>query len=202
MFQLLETIQVKDNRLHNLIFHNARVNDSRKRLFHATDLWDLAECIKLPRLVPQLTYRCRFLYAMDVDYIEFIPYIPRTINKLHMVIIHDLDYAFKYADRQRLDELRSGAVEDPDADILLIRDGLVTDTSFSNIAFYDGKQWVTPDSPILKGTKRAFYMQSGMLKEQRIAVTDILGFQKARLINAMLDLETGRDIDVKNILPA
>jgi 4-amino-4-deoxychorismate lyase len=111
----------------------------------------------------------------------------------------EIDYSYKYTDRSRLDSLRKPPINSGDSDVLIVKNGLVTDTSFANIAFSDGKKWYTPDSPLLKGTKRALYLTNGTLTERRIRPADISGFTRARLINAMLDLETGIDITMDNI---
>jgi 4-amino-4-deoxychorismate lyase len=86
-----------------------------------------------------------------------------------------------------------------DSDVLIVKNGLITDTSFANIAFSDGNKWYTPDTPLLKGTQRAYYLAQGILTERRISPADLRGFTKARLINAMLDLNTGNDITMDNV---
>ena len=51
-------------------------------------------------------------------------------------------------------------------DILIVKNGLLTDTSIANIALYDGNDWYTPLHPLLKGTKRAELLDKGVLKEK------------------------------------
>jgi 4-amino-4-deoxychorismate lyase len=64
----------------------------------------------------------------------------------------------------------------------------------TNIMFFNGLDWYTPSSPLLKGTKRAYYLQKQLIKESDIIVNDLNKFSKVRLINSMLDLEEGNDI--------
>lgn len=200
MCQLLETIMIRQNRLMNVELHNARVNYSRQALFNAPDTWDLQQLIALPETDPATVHRCRFLYAGSVEGIEILPYFPRKILRLFLAVSDDIAYAFKFSDRSSLDELKRVYAPDPDSDVLIVKKGRITDTSFSNIAFYDGYQWVTPANPLLKGTKRALYIRSGILTEMEITREDLHTFQKARLINAMLDLDEGQDIPIGNIL--
>jgi 4-amino-4-deoxychorismate lyase len=200
MCQLLETIKVRQNSLQHVEFHNERVNYSRSYLFESIDNWDLLKLISVPGLDPGRIYRCRFLYSRVVEKIEFLPYAPRIIQKLFFVTVEDLDYSFKYANRDAIDRLKSTYATEPNSDILIVKNGLVTDTSFSNIVFYDGSNWYTPDSPLLKGTKRAWYLQQGILLEKKITLADIPKYQKARLINAMMDLVDGDDIAIKDII--
>jgi 4-amino-4-deoxychorismate lyase len=200
MCQLLETIKVRQNMLQNVSFHNQRVNHSRGALFQAADTWNLSELIAMPALNADMTYRCRMLYSHAVEQVDFLEYTPRIIQKLLLVYVENLDYSFKYANRDALDKLKSSTAAGATADILIVKNGLITDTSFSNIAFFDGSKWYTPDSPLLKGTKRALYLNSGMLTARRIKPEDLPIYQKARLINAMLDLEDGNDISMENII--
>lgn len=199
MFPLFTTIKLEKKQLLQLDFHNQRVNHSRKSLFGSTDNWNIADMIDIPDLDPDKTYRCRFLYGKDSYVAEFVPYFPRHITKLYLVQDDEIDYSYKYTDRSRLDGLRKQPVNSDDSDVLIVKNGLVTDTSFANIAFSDGKKWYTPDSPLLKGTKRALYLTNGILTERRIRPADLSEFTKARLMNALIDLETGNDIAMGNI---
>jgi len=200
MCQLLETIKVKGNKLQHVSYHNDRVNYSRSALFQSADTWDLSALIKMPELDPEIIYRCRFLYSHEADKIEFIPYAPRNIQKLFLVHVDELDYGFKYANREILERLKKTYATEMDSDILIVKNGLLTDVSFANIAFYDGNHWYTPDSPLLKGTKRTFCLEKGIVTEKRITPADLHDYQKARLINAMLEIEDGSDILVENII--
>ena len=84
-------------------------------------------------------------------------------------------------------------------DILIVKNGLVTDTSFSNVAFLDGSRWLTPEHPLLEGTKRAKLLEAGILAEADIRPEEIYRFKKVRLINAMMDWEDSYEIDAGKI---
>ncbi|MEM8863787.1 MAG: hypothetical protein AAGD96_36215, partial [Chloroflexota bacterium] len=49
--------------------------------------------------------------------------------------------------------------------------------------------WYTPRRPLLAGTKRQYYLDSGRLVPIDIAAEEIKNFEKIRMINAMIDLE-------------
>ncbi|MFO7368741.1 MAG: aminotransferase class IV [Bacteroidales bacterium] len=199
MYPLFTTIKLEKNRLLQLDFHNQRVNYTRNQLFGSTDTWNIADMIDIPELDADKIYRCRFLYNKNNFVTEFIPYQPRHITKLYLVHDDQIDYSFKYTDRSRLDALRRQIPNTLDSDVLIVKNGLITETSIANIAFSDGEKWYTPDSPLLKGTKRAFYLSNGTLTERKISPDDFSGFTSARLINALLDLDTGNDITMDNI---
>jgi 4-amino-4-deoxychorismate lyase len=200
MCLLLETIKVRKNMLENLEFHTERVNCSRHTLFNFTDVWDLSQLISIPDLDTDIIYRCRLLYSRRIEQTEFHEYIPRIIRKLFLVPVDDLEYAFKYANRDALNTLRDSKTKEQDSDILIVKNGYITDTSFSNIAFFDGISWFTPAIPLLQGTKRAYYLKKRLISECHITPADLHIFQKARLINAMLDLEDGKDLRIEDII--
>jgi 4-amino-4-deoxychorismate lyase len=199
MCLLLETVRIMENKLQNLAFHNDRINHTRKILFKKSDKWDLSEIIRIPELKKNLIYKCRILYSETIHSIEFQRYSPPVIKKLYLIHADELEYSFKYADRTALDTLKR-KLTDPFGEILIIKKGFVSDTSFSNIVFFNGRDWVTPDTPLLRGTKREEYLTGGIIHEDTIREQDIRKFEKACLINAMLDLEDSVEIQSKDIV--
>ncbi|RUM56328.1 MAG: 4-amino-4-deoxychorismate lyase, partial [Nautilia sp.] len=67
-----------------------------------------------------------------------------------------------------------------------VKNGLITDTTISNLAFFDGNNWITPKTPLLKGTKREELIQKGFLKEKEIKIEDIKHFKKFAMMNAII----------------
>ena len=200
MCRLLETIRLRGGELQHIAYHNSRVNASRAAIFGAVMPWDLSEIIKVPELDPSVTYRCRFLYAEEPGTTEFIPYVKRVIRKLFVIDCGDFEYAYKYADRSAFDKLKAGLSDPEPFDILLVKNGLITDTSFSNVILWDGSKWYTPAVPLLRGTKRQYYLDQQIIFKRDIALKNLHNFITARLINAMLDMEDGEDIPVGNII--
>jgi 4-amino-4-deoxychorismate lyase len=92
-------------------------------------------------------------------------------------------------------------IPDPEfSDALFVKNGFITDTSFSNIALFDGKKWYTPVTPLLKGTKREYYIENKIIFERKIKVANLDKYWKVRMINAMLDMENEMDIPVECII--
>lgn len=162
--------------------------------------WNLSDFIEIPQLDEQTIYRCRFVYSTKPETFEFSPYVPRMVKKLIVIDCGTLDYSYKYTDRSAIEALRNKIKFTENADVLLVKNGLVTDTSFSNIVFYDGTKWFTPAIPLLYGTKRAYYIQNKIVHPINISLSDLKKYAKIRLINAMLDLEAGYDIPVENVI--
>lgn len=114
----------------------------------------------------------------------------RKIGSLRLVDGGNIDYRYKATDRSALTALldqRAGC-----DDILIVRDGKITDTSFSNVVFEDaGGGLYTPDTCLLKGTRRESLLDAGIIRECPITVDDIRRFRKVLLVNAMIGLEDG-----------
>ena len=196
MCRLIESIKIQNWQLQNISYHNERLNRSRRELFGITEPADLSELILLPGDLDSGTYKCRVIYSDIVHNIEFLPYIPRKINSLKVVFDDQISYDHKYADRSCFKDLMKDVQED---DILIIKNGLVTDTSFSNVVFFDGKNWVTPSAFLLNGTMRSFLLDSNLIVTADIRVDDIKNFEAVKLINAMMSLEEGPIIPIGNL---
>ena len=143
-------------------------------------------------------YKCRVLYDEKIQNVEFIPYEVNKVSSLKLVEHNEIDYRFKYADRtilQRLFEQRERA-----EDILIVKNGLITDSSYCNVVFYDGKNWITPAQPLLYGTRRAYLLEKGLIVEKQIRVEDLGLLGGLKLINAMIGLEEAELISVNEII--
>lgn len=184
MAELIETIKISGRQIQNIEYHNERFNRTRKDLFGITVEIDLQDSIGIPEEISDDVYKCRVTYGKEILAVEFVPYIPKKVNSLKLVVDSEIDYAYKYKDRKHFEDLLSGVKED---EILIVKNGCITDTSYSNIAFYDGAEWITPTTYLLNGTKRRQLLDSGIIREEIIRVSDVHRFQSCKLINAMLD---------------
>jgi len=83
--------------------------------------------------------------------------------------------------------------------MIIIKNGLVTDGSYTNVAFFDGENWWTPSSPLLKGIQREVLLSTGIIKEKTIPVDSISMYQKVKLFNAMMNWETAPEVPLTQI---
>lgn len=187
---LLETIKCEDGTVSNLAYHQNRCNKSRKELYHSKDSLDLKSLIIPPN---HGLYRCRIIYAQKIQSIEYIPYLEKEIQCIK-IIPSSLDYHLKYADRERFSMLLS-AHKDVD-EILIEKEGYLTDTSIANIAFHDGKQWFTPTKPLLKGTMRQKLLDEGFLQTRDIKKEDLMQYSQVALTNAMIGFKILKNIHI------
>ena len=177
---LLETIKIAEGVIANLPYHQDRCDQSRQTLFQSADILNLASVIQPPQTG---LYRCRILYGEKLHSIEYIPYVQKEINSLK-IVPSNIDYALKYANRDALNTLLQSNKEVDE--VIIEKEGYLTDITIANIAFYDGKQWFTPESPLLKGTMRAKLISEGFLQQREIRKEDLNHYTQVALINAMI----------------
>ena len=107
-----------------------------------------------------------------------------TISKLKTVYDDAITYDFKSTDRDainRLYEMKGDADE-----IIIVKNGMVTDTSYSNIVFSKDGVLYTPSTFLLNGTRRHSLLENNTIKEIDIKVEDINNFDSLMIINAMI----------------
>lgn len=196
MSHLFETIACKNGKLLNLEWHNLRLNNSRRKLFNSKNELFLEE-IQLPAFVSNGYWKCKVIYSDIINGIAFEPYIPRKITSLTLVE-SSLNYGYKYDDRDELDDLFSKKKEADD--ILIIKDGFVTDSSKANVLLYNGHQWVTPDTPLLVGTMRSQLIHKGLIKAEAVKISELTKYNKLMLINAMNPFDEKRAIPLSNTI--
>lgn len=200
MSLLFESIKIVDKKIINIFYHNGRVNKSRRDLLSLSDEINLERYIEIPPNIDNDVYKCRVLYDRKVNAVEFIKYEKKNINNLKVVSADDISYGYKYRDRKSIDILKENSKLLPEEDIIIIKNGLVTDTSFSNLVFYDDKNWVTPSHPLLAGTQRAKLLNEKKIIEKSIRIEDMKYFKKVKMINAMIDFDEAIEHDVGNFI--
>lgn len=185
MSQFLETIAIVNKIPQNVSYHQHRIASS--------------SLVQIEPFLQRITVATNKLYKLSVIYNEtqvekyqLIPYQPKQCNSFKIVIDNQIDYSLKYADRSHLDQLisKKGSCDE----IIIIKNEEVTDCSFANLIFWDGKRWITPENPLLAGTCRARLLEEGVIETQKISVNQLASFSKMMLINAMLDFDEKRVI--------
>ena len=178
-------------------WHEERMSRSRSELWNLPDPLSLEELIDIPEEWKNGTVRCRIVYGTNLESVTFHKYDKQPVNSLRLVECNDIDYHLKKTDRSMLNDLfsrREGCDE-----IIIIRNGLVTDTSISNLIFFDGEKWVTPSTPLLEGTCRQRLLYEGKISEAMILVENLEHFCGFMFINAMRPMEEEKMIPMKAI---
>jgi len=186
---LLETIKIEDGQVVNIDWHNKRCNQSRLELFGEEKKIDLNNSIKAPK---EGLYRCRIVYDKEIKFIEYIPYKPKKITSFK-IIKSQLDYAYKFNDREALNRLHRKDYDE----IIIEKSGFLTDTTIANIAFYTQEGWITPKTPLLKGTVRAKLLYENHLIEKNIRKEEITNFSHFALMNAMIGFQIQKNVTIR-----
>lgn len=187
MCRFIESIKAASGALIDLPYHQERVNRTFADIFPMRKPFDLAQEIKSPHQ-QNTVLKCRVIYDDSRLSFAFTPYEIRKISSLKIIECPKIHYSYKFENRFMLDQAFAKR-EDCD-DIIIIQHGLVTDSYYANLVFSDGQHWYTPESPLLKGTKRQQLIDSGIITTLPIARDDIKEFKIVSLINSMLDLAT------------
>ena len=186
----IETIKIVNGTILNIELHEQRILRSIGR---AIDL-----NLSIPPKYSVGVVKMRIVYDYDkIHSINFYNYILPKINTLKLVCCDDIDYHLKYENRDSINELtaqRRGC-----DDILIIKNNLVSDTSFCNVIFKNDNGLFTPKTPLLKGVKRQRLIERGIIRELDIAKDNILSYNKIYLVNAMIEIGEV-EIDVVNCI--
>jgi 4-amino-4-deoxychorismate lyase len=197
MSLLIETIRLDNGKFRNLSYHEQRMKDSLYSLYNNQTPIDLKNLLGLKPFPEIGLYKCRIIYDNTNSKIEFERYTIRPVNSLKLVASNDISYSFKFKERKSIDELFK--VRQKCDDVLIIKNEEVTDSSFANIIFKKGNDWITPSSYLLKGTMRQFLVDNNQIKIDEIQRKDIRKFDRFKLINSMLGFES-QEVDVSRII--
>ncbi len=190
MCLLFETIKIADGRIYNLDYHQARVDESGGIL-------NLSKIISVPKSMQSALVKCKIIYGRKLESVIYEPYDIKKIRSVKIVHDDKIDYSKKYADRSRFEYwLNQSKGFD---DILIIKNGLVSDTSKANIVFADGDRWISPRYPLLLGTTRARLISQKKISQEDIKEEDITFFKSFMLINALNDFDEEKTYDISII---
>lgn len=205
MYRFLETMYYDGSGIRNLDLHLERIQSS---LIYSSGgvlsgvgnsmLIQIKEILRSFQISGQ-AQRVRVLYdenGLDIEASPLMIQYPTTFRCVD--VDHNFDYSYKFADRQVLNEafLKRNGKED----VILIRDGWVTDTSKANLAFRKNDKWYTPYFPLLAGTTWKKLVSEQSLLPRPIHVDHIALFDVVRTFNALHAFEAAPEIPVDQII--
>lgn len=173
-----ETIKCDDGTAYNLEYHCRRI--ARTIMLNI----NLQEYI-LP--ISDDFLKCKVLYdhygVLDVEY---TPYIKRIIKSFKLMYDDTIEYKSKSLNRDAIDHLfeQRGSADE----IIIVKNGYITDTSIANIAIFDGISWLTPKIPLLRGTMQEQLLDNKELIQANISVEMLKNAKKIALLNAMMGM--------------
>lgn len=179
----IETIKIENGEFCNIEYHLRRMHRTIGKTYNLIT--------EVPEEYQHGIVKYRVLYdENNIAEVTFSHYKQPKIETVKLIECNDIDYALKYADRSKINELmlHKGDCDD----VLISRNGMITDTSFCNVIFQNDEGLFTPDTPLLKGTKRDYLLEKGIIKERRITIDVLQNYHNLILINAIMD-------DIKNV---
>lgn len=197
--QFVETIKIKEGEAQAIAYHQERLERTLRHFFPS--LCNATSMPSLDKLVAPTAnmdfYKARVVYGeQGVKDITYAAYAMREIRSLQVVENDAITYNYKSTDRSSLNAL---VAQKGDCDeIIIVKHGLLTDTSFTNLAICDGKHWITPKRPLLLGTKRAALLDKGVIQEADITLNDLRNAVKVSLFNAMIEFGE-REVPIGNV---
>lgn len=180
-----ETIKIENGIAKNLVYHQKRVDSTRSELFHLRDKLDLKEHLNnLPHVG---VHRLRLEYEEDVKSLTCREYQENREFNSFKIVNSTLSYHYKFSNREELETLVHKKEEC--ADIIIVKDGLLTDTSIANIALEVNGVWLTPQLPLLRGATRERLLDEGFLTCANLTVEDLEKMKKFAIINSLLEFK-------------
>ncbi|BFQ92564.1 aminotransferase class IV family protein [Gallibacterium anatis] len=188
-FPLFETLCIENGQVQNLARHQQRYENSLRE-FYAGQPYKIFSLAKILQKNTALwanlqspIIRCRIDYNATQYHLQCFPYQRKTYQRFHPVICDDIDYHLKYSNRAIFNELLK---QKGDCDeIIIVKQGKITDCTIGNLILRQGSQWFTPDSPLLIGTQRSKLLKERKIIEREILLSDLHLYQEIRLINAL-----------------
>lgn len=171
-----ETIKCADEDACNLEYHNKRIAVT---IGMNINLYDFI----FPPSDELL--KCKVIYNEEgIISIKYAPYEKKEIKNFKLVYDDNIEYSKKSTNRENINKLFE---QKQDADeIIIVKNGFVTDTSIANIAVFINGRWLTPKTPLLQGTTRERLLENGEIFEADIDEKMLKSADKIATLNAMV----------------
>lgn len=196
-YPLFESISVVDGIINNESFHRKRFITSYRTLFNSSPYFDLFEDVEIPVDFQRGHVKFRISYGLEKKHHSFENYQKKTVKTLKLIKDDSIEYHLKFEDRSAINRLFDQKNECDD--ILIVKNDHITDSSYANVVFFTGKEWVTPNKPLLKGTMRASLLKENEIRELPIRPSNLKEFIGFQLVNAMLGFDSTHWLPIDNI---
>lgn len=186
MSQFIESIKVEDKKIFLLDQHQKRVNETFSYFGKAEPL-DLAAIFKSLEHDEDGLYKFKITYDLTGKYrTQMIPYAISEIADFQLVENNVYDYSFKFEERKELEKMK---ILSKAAEIIVVKNNHITDSSYSNLLFKKGKEWFTPMTYLLNGVQRQHLLKTKKIKEAEITLQTLSEYSHFQLINALNEFD-------------
>lgn len=186
MSQFIESIKVEDKKIFLLEQHQKRVNETFS-YFGKSEPLDLAAIFKSLEHDEDGLYKFKITYDLTGKYrTQLIPYAISEIADFQLVENNIYDYSFKFEERKELEKMK---ILSKAAEIIVVKNNHITDSSYSNLLFKKGKEWFTPTTYLLNGVQRQHLLKTNKIKEAEITLQTLSEYSHFQLINALNEFD-------------
>ena len=197
MYQFIESIKIENGQAFLLNLHQQRIYQTFANFHHKCiiNLHALLSSLQPPQ---KGLYKWRIIYNLNGDFeYQFVPYSFTEIKDFELVENNEIDYSFKYLDRTHLDTMKKQASTQ---EIVIVKKGFITDTTFSNLIFLKNGIWHTPKTFLLNGVQRLNLIHLGIIQETEINLENLKEFSQFQIINAMNDFNSSFIYPINKII--
>lgn len=196
MSQFIESIKVEDQKIFLLDQHQKRVDETFSN-FGKEGSINLDEIFKSLEHDEDGLYKFKITYDLTGQYrTQMIPYAMSEIANFRLVENNSYDYSFKFEDRKELEKMK---ILSKAAEIIIVKNNHITDSSYANLLFKKGKDWFTPKSFLLNGVQRQHLLQTKKIKEAEITLQNLNEYSHFQLINALNEADDAYSYPIDRI---
>jgi len=154
--------------------------------------------LEIPVEAREGRFKCRIEYDDTIRSVDFYPYMQKLRKRVAIVFDDNICYQYKSVDRRQLERLVNQTKTD---DVIIVRNGMITDASYCNLVFedFDGNLF-TPSDALLYGTCRQRLIDNGVVKERHIRVDELRCYKTVIFINAMMGIHEAQRMAVEQII--
>ncbi len=199
MFRFFESIAVLNGVPRNLFYHQSRIDRTFSHFYPKIESHHLEYLLSEIKFIEAPSIKCKFTYSDQHFKFSQLPYLQKNFKSFILIQQNTLEYDYKFLDRSKLDKISKTYY--PEIQILFCKDHFLTDSSFSNLIFYDGYRWLTPSNPLLKGTMRESLLADWKIHEAEIHTDHLRYYKSFKLINALNSLDEAYEYPIELIKP-
>ena len=196
MSQFIESIKVEDTEIFLLDQHQKRVNETFSYFGKEVSI-NIDEIFKSLKHDEDGLYKFKITYDLTGKYrTQMIPYAMSEIANFQLVENNSYDYSFKFEDRKEIEKMK---ILSKAAEIIIVKNNHITDSSYSNLLFKKGKDWFTPKTFLLNGVQRQFLLKAKKIKEAEITLQNLNEYSHFQLINALNEADDSYSYPIDRI---
>jgi 4-amino-4-deoxychorismate lyase len=199
MYPFFESIAVISGQTRNLFYHQKRMDKTFKHYYPGSESHHLDYLLSKIKFLDAPMVKCKFSYNETAYKIYQIKYQIKKYHAFYLLEDNSISYAYKFTDRTAIENLQSKVSSD--SQVIITIQNRITDSSFSNIIFFDGYRWLTPANPLLPGTMRASLLAEWRIHEESIQTSHLAMFKSFKLINALNTFEDSPEYPIELINP-